>query len=82
MPTSKALSVPAILAIGFAVAPALAQRGANAPAAALSAERSVPAETTAAAYKNPSWKAPRTSCFSSLQAIGIDTGRPARARTE
>ncbi len=61
MRTSKALSVPAVLAVGFAVAPALAQRGANAPAVALSAERSVPAETTAAAYKNPSWKAPRTS---------------------
>src|SRR5215471_9136132 len=40
---------------------AVAQRIGDGPGATPNAERSVPAETTAALYKNPKWRAPRTS---------------------
>ncbi len=51
----------AILAAGFAPLLALSQPGPNDPKVAPTALRSVPAETTAAAYVDKNWKAPRTS---------------------
>jgi hypothetical protein len=53
--------VPLVLMAGFASAPAFAQGIGDGPGATPSKERSVPAETTAALYGNPKWKAPRTS---------------------
>jgi hypothetical protein len=44
-----------------ATAAALGQGIGDGPGAPPDAKRSVPAETTAAAYKDPKWKAPRTS---------------------
>jgi hypothetical protein len=56
----KSIGVPAVLVAGFAAMTAMAQIGAG-PSATPSAERAVPAESTAALYKDPKWKAPRTS---------------------
>ncbi len=54
------ICAPAMLAMGLATTAAMAQIGAG-PGATPNAQRSVPAETTAALYKDPKWKAPRTS---------------------
>jgi hypothetical protein len=51
----------AVLAAAFAPVFAFAQPGPNDPKVAPSALRSVPAETTVAAYVDKNWKAPRTS---------------------
>jgi len=51
----------ATFAIAGLVAGAAAAQPAASPAVELSPSRQVPAETTAAAVKNKSWKAPRTS---------------------
>jgi len=51
----------AVLLAGVAPALALSQPGPSDPKAAPTALRSIPAETTAAAYVDKSWKAPRTS---------------------
>jgi hypothetical protein len=51
----------AMWAAGLAPALALAQPAPDAPKVAPSALRSIPAETTAAAYVDKNWKAPRTS---------------------
>ncbi len=60
-PTSKSIACAlAISASSFVVAPAFAQFGAG-PTKEPSAVRAVPAETTAAAVVDKSWKAPRTS---------------------
>jgi hypothetical protein len=56
----KNIGVPVVALAGFAAATAVAQIGAG-PGATPSAARAVPAETTAALYKDPKWKAPRTS---------------------
>jgi hypothetical protein len=67
---------------------AAAQSGAN-PAVQPTALRSVPAETTAAAYQNKSWRAPRTSWgHPSLEGVwstddlrGVPMNRPAALGT-
>jgi len=59
--TAKALHVPGLLLAGFVSSAALAQGIGNGSGATPSAQRAVPAETTAAAAKNPKWRAPRTS---------------------
>ena len=51
----------AVLAAGVAPLLAFAQPGPNDPKVAPSALRSVPAETTAAAYVDKNWRPPRTS---------------------
>ena len=58
MPISLGNRTILALAVGGLTAAAVAQQNAPAPVSAL---RSVPAETTAAAYVDKSWKAPRTS---------------------
>jgi hypothetical protein len=55
------LCIPGLVLVGLASTPVLAQGIGDGPGAPPSKERSVPAETTAAASKNPKWRAPRTS---------------------
>ena len=57
---SVKVCAPAVLAAGLITTAATAQIGAG-PGATPNATRSVPAETTAALYKDPKWRAPRTS---------------------
>ncbi len=57
----KRFGNPLIGLAAFVAAPAWAQQIGAGPSAPPSALRSVPAEATAAAFKNPKWKAPRTS---------------------
>jgi hypothetical protein len=56
----RSICPPAIVLTGFVALPAAAQIGAG-PSAEPTELRSTPAETTAAAYTDSSWKAPRTS---------------------
>jgi hypothetical protein len=57
---SAAGAIPAVI-LGLTVSSALAQGIGEGPGAEPSELRATPAETTAAKYKNPGWKAPRTS---------------------
>jgi hypothetical protein len=74
----------ALIAASLAPLLALAQPGPNAPKVAPSALRSIPAETTAAAYVDKSWKAPRTSwghpsfegVWSTDDSRGVPMNRP------
>jgi hypothetical protein len=89
----SAVCAVAIVIAGFVAAPAMAQQGRGGggpggpggqPLKEPSAARAVPAETTAAAVKDPKWKAPRTSWgHPSLEGVwsvddmrGVPLGRP------
>ncbi len=74
----------AIAIAGFVCGPAAAQPPGGGATKAPSAARAIPAETTAAAVKNPNWKPPRTSWgHPSLEGVwsvddmrGVPLGRP------
>ena len=59
--TTKVACGAVLVIAGFVSTCGSAQGIGDGPGATPNAQRSVPAETTAALYKNPKWKAPRTS---------------------
>jgi len=83
--THQMLSLAAVAALGFGYAiPAGAQGRGGPPTVTPSKLRAIPAETTAAKTKDPSWKAPRTpwghpdlaGIWTSDDMRGIPTTRP------